>query len=155
MIPLRCAAFRAGAEKFISRRLQISSLRQTKRRHISSSKQTPSEASRAPRPPHTPNEVVVESREAAPIDIPPAVWYQRLGPITDFFSWFSRNQRNRPYTVQLCTSLVTYLCGDLLAQEIGGERYDPKRTLRMLLIGSISSIPGYRWYAKLFSQEHP
>lgn len=41
---------------------------------------------------------------------------------------------------------MTYLCGDLLAQEIGGEPYDPVRTARMLLIGSISSIPGYRWF---------
>lgn len=94
-----------------------------------------------------------------PVDIPTPLWYHRLGPVTDFFAWFvsrprppnslsdeqHRKQTNRPLTVQLCTTLVTYLAGDLLAQEIGGEQYSPERTLRMLTIGSIASIPGYRW----------
>merc|ERR1711939_389388 len=44
------------------------------------------------------------------------------------------------------TTLVTYLAGDLLAQEIGGEDYDPIRTVRMLTIGSIASVPGYKWF---------
>lgn len=55
-------------------------------------------------------------------------------------------QLKRPYTVQLCTTLTTYLCGDLLAQDIGGELYDPNRTLRMLTIGAIAAIPGYKWF---------
>jgi len=81
-----------------------------------------------------------------PIDIPTALWHQRLGPMTDFFSWFHRTQEKRPLTVQVWTSLTVYLCGDLLAQEIGGERYDSTRTLRMLAIGAVVSIPGYKWY---------
>ena len=81
-----------------------------------------------------------------PIDIPTSLWYQRLGPVTDFFSWFHRTQSKRPLTVQVCTSLTVYLCGDLLAQEIGGEKYDSRRTLRMLTIGAVASIPGYKWY---------
>ncbi|KAK5464528.1 hypothetical protein LTS15_001090 [Exophiala xenobiotica] len=52
----------------------------------------------------------------------------------------------RPYTVQVCTTLITYLCGDMAAQEIGGERYDGVRTLRMLTIGALASIPGYKWF---------
>ncbi|KAK6379242.1 hypothetical protein LTS17_006160 [Exophiala oligosperma] len=52
----------------------------------------------------------------------------------------------RPYTVQVCTTLITYLCGDMAAQEIGGEAYDGNRTLRMLTIGAIASIPGYKWF---------
>jgi len=46
----------------------------------------------------------------------------------------------------LATSLTTYLIGDLLAQEIGGEPYDGVRTLRMLTIGGLASIPGYKWF---------
>lgn len=82
-----------------------------------------------------------------PIDIPTSLWYQRLGPVTDFFSWFHQTQQKRPLMVQVCTSLIVYLCGDLLAQEIGGEKYDGTRTLRMLTIGAVVSIPGYKWYA--------
>jgi hypothetical protein len=80
-----------------------------------------------------------------PVDIPTSLWYRRLGPITDFFSWFHKTQGRRPLTVQLSTTLITYLCGDLLAQDIGGEPYNPFRTLRMLTIGAVASIPGYKW----------
>jgi hypothetical protein len=99
-------------------------------------------------PPHTPNEVAtLESAKAKaePVDIPIPLWYHRLGPVSTFFNWFHRSQTKRPYTVQVCTTLITYLCGDLLAQDIGGEAYDPQRTLRMLTIGAIASIPGYKW----------
>lgn len=83
-----------------------------------------------------------------PIDIPTSLWHQRLGPVTSFFTWFHRTQQKRPLTVQVCTSLTVYLCGDLLAQEIGGEKYDSTRTLRMLTIGAVASIPGYKWYGQ-------
>ena len=49
------------------------------------------------------------------------------------------------------TSVTTYFCGDILAQEISGEPYDWKRTARMLLVGSVASIPGYRWFLFLGS----
>lgn len=87
----------------------------------------------------------LENAEATPIDIPTLLWYQRLGPVTSFFRWFHRTQQKRPYTVQISTSLTVYLFGDLLAQDIGGEQYDPKRTLRMLTIGTVASVPGYKW----------
>ena len=90
-----------------------------------------------------------EAKDAAkatePVDIPTSLWYHRLGPVTDFFSWFHKTQAKRPLTVQVCTTLITYLCGDLLAQDIGGEPYNPLRTLRMLTIGAVASIPGYKW----------
>ena len=91
----------------------------------------------------------VENVETTPIDIPTSLWYQRLGPVTSFFRWFHRTQEKRPYTVQISTSLTVYLFGDLLAQDIGGEQYDPKRTLRMLTIGAISSVPGYKWLCEV------
>ena len=46
-------------------------------------------------------------------------------------------------------TLITYFFGDLLAQEIGGEDYNPARTLRMLIIGGIAAIPGYKWFLLL------
>ncbi|KAL6250592.1 hypothetical protein RBB50_002894 [Rhinocladiella similis] len=104
--------------------------------------------------PHTPNQIVTEvphSTESSVIDVPSPLWYHRLGPVKDFFSWFSRMQRRRPLATTLATSLTTYLTGDLLAQEIGGERYDGSRTLRMLAIGGLASIPGYRWFLFLGS----
>ncbi len=87
----------------------------------------------------------LENVPTTPIDIPSNLWYHRLGPVTDFFRWFHRTQQKRPYTVQVTTSLTVYFFGDILAQDIGGEPYDPKRTLRMLTIGAIASIPGYKW----------
>jgi hypothetical protein len=73
-------------------------------------------------------------------------WYHRLGLVSDFFRWFHRTQTKYPYRVQLGTTLTTYLCGDLLAQDIGGEKYDGWRTLRMLTIGAVAAVPGYKWY---------
>ena len=98
----------------------------------------------------------LEHVESAPIDIPTSLWHQRLGPVTSFFRWFHRTQEKRPYTVQISASLTVYLFGDLLAQDIGGEHYDPKRTLRMLTIGAIASVPGYKWLCKigLFRRGH-
>lgn len=108
-----------------------------------------------------------EEPKTEPVDIPTNLWYHRLGPVSSFFKWFvsqivpdmnnadpvqHRKQQKRPLTVQLCTSLITYLCGDLLAQRVGGEKYDGWRTLRMLTIGSISSLPGYKWYGHLLSK---
>lgn len=80
------------------------------------------------------------------VDIPTPSWHQRLGPVSTFFSWFHRTQTKRPYAVQLVTTSIVYLCGDLLAQEIGGEQYDGSRTFRMLTIGLVQCIPGYKWY---------
>ncbi|KAL4909638.1 hypothetical protein BDW74DRAFT_143443 [Aspergillus multicolor] len=82
---------------------------------------------------------------------------------------YSRFQEKRPYTTQICSSIVIYLCGDLSAQfffppeapaqkstgsgressedavqETGG--YDPWRTLRHLTVGIGSSIPSYNWF---------
>jgi protein Mpv17 len=97
-------------------------------------------------PTETPSKPKEVKDETEPVDIPASLWYKRLGPVTNFFDWFHKTQGRRPLTVQLCTTLVTYLCGDLLAQDIGGEPYDASRTLRMLTIGSLASIPGYKWY---------
>ena len=105
--------------------------------------------------PHTPNQIATEvphSKEASLVyDVPSPLWFHRLGPVKDFFSWFSRMQRRRPLSVAVGTSLTTYFCGDIIAQEISGDPYDWKRTARMLLIGSVASVPGYKWFLYLGS----
>ncbi len=105
--------------------------------------------------PHTPNNIATEvphSKESSLVyDVPSPLWYHRMGPVKDFFSWFSRAQRRRPLTVAVGTSITTYFCGDIVAQEISGEPYDYKRTARMLLVGGVASLPGYRWFMFLGS----
>ena len=72
------------------------------------------------------------------------IW-QRLGPLSKGLQAYSRSQRKRPYTTQFCSSLVIYFLGDLSAQNISGDEYDPKRTMRALVISAFSSIPSYKW----------
>jgi hypothetical protein len=71
--------------------------------------------------------------------------WQRLGPLSRGFQAYGRSQRKRPYATQFCSSLVIYFLGDLSAQNINGDEYDPKRTLRALVISAGSSIPSYKW----------
>jgi protein Mpv17 len=71
--------------------------------------------------------------------------WQRLGPLSRGFQAYGRSQRKRPYATQFCSSLVIYFLGDLSAQNINGDEYDPKRTLRAFAISAGSSIPTYKW----------
>jgi hypothetical protein len=67
----------------------------------------------------------------------------------------------RPHTVQLVSTLVVYLIGDLTAQTLAPtpqeedddgstakrtSTYDPYRTVRALIIGGLAAIPGYHWF---------
>jgi hypothetical protein len=72
------------------------------------------------------------------------IWH-RLGPLSKGFQAYGRNQRKRPYTTQFISSLFIYFLGDLSAQNINGDEYDPARTLRALIISAGSSIPSYKW----------
>jgi protein Mpv17 len=102
------------------------------------------------RTPPTPDQIVTEiphsTQPSLIYDVPSPLWYHRLSPLKDFFSSFSRLQRRRPLAVAVGTSVTTYFLGDILAQEISGEPYHASRTARMLLIGCIASIPGYKWF---------
>ena len=82
---------------------------------------------------------------ARPAEISPRPIWERLGPLSEVWAGYARAQKKRPWTTQLGTSLVVYLCGDLTAQYIDGEEYNPFRTLRHLTIGGIISIPAYTW----------
>ena len=82
-----------------------------------------------------------------PSNVPPLPLWQRLGPLTWAADSYGRAQRRRPYVTQLCSALVIALCADLSVQRMNRGRapYDPMRTLRSLVIGAISAIPGYKW----------
>lgn len=58
---------------------------------------------------------------------------------------YARAQEKRPYTTQVCSAVIIWCGGDLLAQWIGEEDYDGWRTLRNITIGCIIAIPGYKW----------
>lgn len=72
--------------------------------------------------------------------------WQRLGPLTKAFNGYGRAQTTRPYLTQVVTSVVIYFCGDLGAQKIGEDAYDPWRAARNMVIGAVISIPAYNWY---------
>ena len=78
-------------------------------------------------------------------ELPPQPFWERLGPLSEAFGAYARTQKRRPWATQVGTSLVVYLCGDLSAQKIDGDAYDPFRTMRHLTIGGICSIPAYTW----------
>lgn len=48
--------------------------------------------------------------------------------------------------MQTSAAVLTFLFGDLLAQEIGGEEYDASRTLRMVVIGGVAAPASYKWF---------
>ena len=66
-----------------------------------------------------------------------------------FFNWYASQQRLRPYITQLCSTPIIFCVGDLSAQMLGGDDYDPHRSLRALIIGAVISIPSYEWFLLL------
>jgi hypothetical protein len=72
------------------------------------------------------------------------IW-QRLGPLSRAFSAYGRSQRKRPLTTQFFSALVIFSLGDLSAQSISVDEYNPARTLRALIIGAGAAIPSYKW----------
>jgi|SRR5687767_13702982 dihydroorotate dehydrogenase len=87
-----------------------------------------------------------ETSIPVPNHIGPLPFWQRLGPLTRLASGYARAQKRRPYVTQLCSSLTIYFLGDLGAQWLSeDEEWDPKRTMRSLVIGGVSSIPSYKW----------
>ncbi|RDI81431.1 hypothetical protein Vi05172_g8640 [Venturia inaequalis] len=84
------------------------------------------------------------------------VWTQPLNS-------YSRVHKRHPYTVQIVSTLIIYFFGDMAAQRINPtprdetdenlasatSTYDPQRTVRALLIGTIAAIPGYHWFLYL------
>lgn len=127
-------------------------LRRSTQRHQQLFSPTKRQKATAPDKP-TERSSTVSKREgssiARPSDISTRPLYERLGPLSEVWAGYARAQRKRPWATQLGTSLVVYLCGDLTAQYIDGEEYNPFRTLRHLTIGGIISIPAYTWFIYL------
>ena len=64
---------------------------------------------------------------------------------------YGRMQKRSPLTTQLESSLIIYYLGDLMSQNVSSNafmdaQYEPIRGLRAMIIGSISSIPSYKWF---------
>ena len=78
----------------------------------------------------------------------PLRFWQRLGPLTKVFNGYGHAQNTKPYVTQVVTSVVIYFCGDLGAQMIEGDSYDPTRAARNMVIGATVSIPAYNWYGE-------
>lgn len=72
------------------------------------------------------------------------IWH-RLGPLSRGFQAYGRSQRNHPLKTQFFSALVIFSLGDLSAQSINGDEYNPARTLRALIIGAGAAIPSYKW----------
>ncbi|KLP00665.1 Uncharacterized protein Y057_11223 [Fusarium fujikuroi] len=59
---------------------------------------------------------------------------------------YARAQNKSPYKTQVATAVVIYIAGDLSAQYVSGNEYDPVRTLRNAVIGCVAAIPNYKWF---------
>jgi len=64
---------------------------------------------------------------------------------------YGRMQSRSPLTTQLESTLIIYYLGDLCSQTVSSNgfldaEYEPIRGLRAMLIGSLSSIPSYKWF---------
>ncbi|KAK1826186.1 hypothetical protein QBC39DRAFT_269553 [Podospora conica] len=118
-------------------RRQVNTLRQMRQRRDLSVKTKPPSPTKPARS---------EDQIPTPNNVPTLPFWQRLGPLTRAAEAYARAQRKRPYTTQLCSSLVIYLCSDLSAQSMGPRDYDPLRTVRSLIIGGLSAIPSYNWF---------
>ncbi|QGI67461.1 hypothetical protein CEK26_011412 [Fusarium fujikuroi] len=89
-------------------------------------------------------------RRVNPVPVPatvaPLPLWQRLGPLTTAVQAYARAQNKSPYKTQVATAVVIYIAGDLSAQYVSGNEYDPVRTLRNAVIGCVAAIPNYKWF---------
>lgn len=89
----------------------------------------------------------------------PGPWITAARPLGAPFRAYGRASNRRPYVTQLLSSLVVYFSGDLASQYIQqrgehpeaagaalADNYNPQRSFRAVIIGSIASIPSYHWF---------
>lgn len=70
---------------------------------------------------------------------------QRFGSPYKLIEAYARAQKSRPYATQIGSLVLIWCCGDLLAQKLEEEDYNPWRTLRHMVTGAIFAVPGYKW----------
>lgn len=75
------------------------------------------------------------------------LWH-RFGSPYKLVQAYGRAQNTRPYATQVGSLVVIWCCGDLLAQSMEEEDYNPWRTLRHMVIGAVVAIPSYKWYGQ-------
>jgi protein Mpv17 len=111
------------------------------------------------------NRLESTNARSSKVHLPDPAYKSIPGPIwiwTQPLNSYTRMHSRRPYTVQLISTLIIYLIGDLTAQSIAPSSpiasfdsepqppsYDPLRTLRALTIGGLAAIPGYHWFVFL------
>jgi len=126
------------------RQLHQNVQRNISRRHQQQARYESSKPSSPPPPPH--------NASAAPkqITIPGPAWAW-IEPISRPFRAYGSMQKRSPLLTQFSSSLIIYYLGDLSAQSMSSSffadaPYEPVRGLRALLIASIISIPGYKYF---------
>ncbi|KAL2844208.1 hypothetical protein BJX68DRAFT_149813 [Aspergillus pseudodeflectus] len=165
----------------IPSRSSLSSRLRTQRYKSTKSESEPVPKDKASSPSHAeshnkPSSPLPPSETSTSVPVPSGLRSLRqiiqAGPVGRLGRSYSRFQERRPYTTQVCSSIVIYLCGDLSAQFLfpeksssaqqkslaSGEKgqedavveergeYDPWRTMRHLTVGIGSSIPSYNWF---------
>ncbi|KAF2147217.1 uncharacterized protein K452DRAFT_217059 [Aplosporella prunicola CBS 121167] len=105
------------------------------------------------RPSNVPNPTpgTSESESRINLTIPGPSWLW-LEPVSRPFRAYSKAQARRPYMVQLMSTVIIWFLGDLSAQTISRSEdgaYSTSRAMRSVTVGSISSIPSYRWFLYL------
>ena len=95
-------------------RREVNTLRQLRQRRYLSGKTNAPQETKAARS---------EDQIPTPNNVPTLPFWQRLGPLTRAAQAYGRAQRKRPYTTQLCSSLVIYFCSDCKSiLEMAGHR---------------------------------
>ena len=102
----------------------------------------PSVNGKVPQSPKTSEATQPAAKEG---EVPTSIFWRSLEPVMHHFRSFDRLQARRPLAVQFGASIIVYAFGDVVAQSIEDTAYDPKRTIRNMVIGGIISVPGYKW----------
>ena len=148
---------------FLAGRSSLHRLHQTVQRNILRNHQARYESTKSQSPSSRNASTSAPSNTTAPPSagqqqrtIPGPSWAW-IDPFMRPFRAYGRMQKRSPLMVQLESTLVIYFLGDLCSQTVGSNvfidaQYEPIRGLRAMIIGSISSIPGYKWF--LFLGNH-
>lgn len=153
------------ASRIVHTQQNLPPTRQTLRLTSSNPRKSPSAASSGSQPQNQQD----PKKTTLPI---PSLATVRQSPLTQTlttpFRAYARSSERRPHTTQLLSAIVIYTLGDLVSQYFHPspntpqpqdektppqrlrdspftELYDPTRTLRAIVIGSIAAIPVYHW----------
>lgn len=69
----------------------------------------------------------------------------RRGALTCLAEAYGKANGKRPFVVQMASALVIFALGDMFAQRIGRDKYDPVKTARTAFIGGTIGFPQFKW----------